>query len=80
MKQDGGSEVALHADKQRSDPATVGLSGLVRQRDLPAGGERMIRRPTGVHGVWVNGTQVFDGKDYAALDAGPGHVIDRYDA
>lgn len=68
------------ADLLLFDPSTVGLSGLVRQRDLPAGGERMIRRPTGVHGVWVNGTQVFDGTDYVALDAGPGHVIDRYDA
>ena len=40
----------------------------------------MIRRPRGVHGVWVNGVQVFDGKDYARLAGGPGRVLDRFDA
>jgi len=68
------------ADLLLFDPATVGLSGLVRQRDLPAGGERMIRRPQGIHGVWVNGVKVFDGNHYVPLDGGPGHVLDGYDA
>ena len=40
----------------------------------------MVREPLGVHGVWVNGVRVHDGKDYIALAAGPGRVIDRYDA
>jgi len=62
------------------DPNTVGISKLERVSDLPGGGTRMIRRPRGVHGVWVNGAQVFDGEHYAALEAGPGHVLDRFDA
>jgi hypothetical protein len=38
----------------------------------------MIRRPRGVHGVWVNGVSVFDGEGYATLEAGPGRVLDRF--
>jgi hypothetical protein len=29
--------------------------------------------------VWVNGTQVFDGRDYVEFDRPPGHVLDRFD-
>lgn len=68
------------ADLLLFDPATVGVSGLVRVPDLPGGGTRIIRRPTGVHGVWVNGTRVFDGEQYVPMAAGPGHVLDRFDA
>jgi hypothetical protein len=39
----------------------------------------MVRDPVGVHGVWVNGEQVFDGRRYAALDSGPGEVLRRFD-
>jgi N-acyl-D-aspartate/D-glutamate deacylase len=60
------------------DPATVGVSGLQRAADLPGGGARMIRRAQGVHGVWVNGVQVHDGRDYIQLEAGPGAVLDRF--
>jgi hypothetical protein len=31
-----------------------------------------------VHGVFVNGTRVFDGSNYAKLDTGPGQVLDRF--
>jgi N-acyl-D-amino-acid deacylase len=31
-----------------------------------------------VHGVWVNGVQVHDGRDYLPLDAGPGHVLTQF--
>jgi len=67
------------ADLLLFDPATVGISKLERVADLPGGGTRMIRRPRGVHGVWVNGVQVFDGERYTALEAGPGRVLDRFD-
>jgi hypothetical protein len=40
----------------------------------------MIRRPEGIHGVWVNGVQVHDGQDYVQLEAGPGHVLTRFSA
>jgi hypothetical protein len=45
---------------------------------MPAGGARMVRHPRGVHGVWVNGVRVFDGKDYEALPAGPGAVLREF--
>jgi N-acyl-D-aspartate/D-glutamate deacylase len=68
------------ADLLLFDPATVGISQLERVSDLPGGGTRMIRRPRGVHDVWVNGERVFDGARYAPRDAGPGHVLDRFAA
>jgi N-acyl-D-aspartate/D-glutamate deacylase len=74
----GRIEPGAWADLLLFDPQTVGISRLERVSDLPGGGTRMIRRPRGVHGVWVNGTQVFDGEQYAPLAAGPGHVLDRF--
>ena len=56
----------------------MGLSNLERARDLPGGGARMLRKPVGVHGVWVNGVQVHDGRDYAPLERGPGRVLREY--
>ena len=67
------------ADFLLFDPQSVGVSGLRRVKDLPGGGARMVRDPLGVHGVWVNGVQVFDGRRYAALDCGPGEVLRRFD-
>lgn len=66
------------ADLLLFDPATVGPSALERRRDLPAGGTRMLRRAEGVHGVWVNGTQVHDGKDYVPLATGPGQMLTTF--
>jgi N-acyl-D-amino-acid deacylase len=63
------------ADLVLFDPASVGLSGLRRVADLPAGGSRMVRDPVGVHGVWVNGVRVHDGRAYAPLGRGPGRVL-----
>jgi len=68
------------ADMLLFDPAKVGLSGLVRLKDLPGGGSRMIRKPEGVEGVWVNGVKVFDGKGYVKMEKGPGRVLDKFDA
>jgi N-acyl-D-aspartate/D-glutamate deacylase len=68
------------ADLLLFDPATVGVSALERRKDLPGGGARMIRGPQGVRGVWVNGTQVHDGRDYLPLEAGPGQVLTRFPA
>ncbi len=66
------------ADLLLFDPALVGQSALERRQDLPAGGARMIRHPQGVHGVWVNGEQVHDGRDYLPLEAGPGQVLTNF--
>ena len=60
------------------DPATVGISPARRTNDLPAGGTRTLRDPIGVHGVFVNGTRVFDGTDYARHEKGPGQLLDRF--
>jgi hypothetical protein len=38
----------------------------------------MLRDPLGVHGVWVNGVQVHDGRGYLPLDRGPGTVLRDY--
>lgn len=68
-----------HADLLLFDPAKVGVSALEKKRDLPGGGTRMLRRPLGVHGVWVNGRQVFDGSDYTGIQ-GPGEVLRKFDS
>ncbi len=68
------------ADLMLFDPETVGISAPRRVGDLPAGGVRTIREPSGVAGVWVNGTRVFDGADTVALERAPGHILDTFDA
>jgi N-acyl-D-aspartate/D-glutamate deacylase len=67
------------ADLVAFDPATVGISNLERAADLPGGGSRMIRKPRGVHGVWVNGLRAFDGQQYIRRQSGPGAVIRTFD-
>ncbi len=66
------------ADLLLFDPATVGQSALERRKDLPAGGARMIRHPQGIHGVWVNGEQIHDGRDYLPLESAPGQVLTKF--
>ena len=67
------------ADLLLFDPREVGISPLERRKDLPGGGARMIRRPLGVHGVWVNGTSVFDGREHCVAPARPGRVLRFFD-
>jgi N-acyl-D-aspartate/D-glutamate deacylase len=74
----GRIEPGAWADLLLFDPACVGVSALERRNDLPAGGWRMTRRPEGVHGVWVNGRQIHDGRDYLCLESGPGHVLTEF--
>ena len=74
----GRITVGAWADLLLFDPKTVGISQAARVADLPGGGRRTIRRPKGVHGVFVNGVRVFDGKDYVHLASGPGQVLDRF--
>jgi N-acyl-D-aspartate/D-glutamate deacylase len=74
----GRITVGAQADLLLFDPSTVGLSPAERVADLPGGGRRTIRRPTGVHGVFCNGVKTFDGKDYVKHAKGPGHVLDRF--
>ncbi|HJY75094.1 MAG TPA: amidohydrolase family protein [Burkholderiales bacterium] len=77
----GSIEPGSWADFMLFDPARVGVSGLQKRSDLPGGGRRMVRAPTGVHGVWVNGLQVFDGANYSSRhDDGPGRVLRKFDS
>ncbi len=50
------------ADMMLFDPATVGVRPSQRAHDLPSGAARLVAEPEGLHGVWVNGTCVFDGE------------------
>jgi N-acyl-D-aspartate/D-glutamate deacylase len=67
------------ADLLLFDANTVGVSALEKTADLPGGGTRMIRRPRGVHGVWVNGLQAHDGAKYVRRQCGSGEVIRNFD-
>jgi N-acyl-D-aspartate/D-glutamate deacylase len=68
-----------YADLILFDPATVARGPLRRAFDLPGGESRLTRDPLGVYSVWVNGQQVFDGKDYVSATP-PGVVIDNFAA
>jgi len=68
----------LPADFLLFDADRVGVSAPERVSDLPGGGRRTIRRPVGVHGVYVNGVEVYGENGYATLDRGPGQVLDRF--
>lgn len=67
-----------HADMILFDPDTIGITKMERHRDMPAGGERLLRRATGLHGTWVNGVKVFDGADYVPHARGPGEVLTQF--
>jgi N-acyl-D-amino-acid deacylase len=62
------------ADMILFDPAAIRVGPLERVRDLPAGGERLVRRAPGLLGTWVNGVRVFDGTDYVRVRP-PGQVL-----
>ena len=46
------------ADLLLFDPAAVGRGARSRANDLPANATRVVTKPRGVHGVWVNGQRV----------------------
>jgi len=68
------------ADMILFDPATVGIGPAERVFDLPAGQSRIIRRPRGLSGVWVNGVQVHDGDAYLDHARPPGQVLTAFAA
>ena len=72
--------VGSPADMLLFNPATVGMSKLETLHDLPGGGSRKVRAGHGIHGVWVNGCLVHDGKNYVELEQGPGHVLDQFNS
>jgi len=74
----GRLHVGLPADMLLFNPDTVGISKPLPVHDLPGGGTRMVRQPSGIHGVWVNGVKVHDGHNYVEHAHGPGQVLDRF--
>ncbi|BBK42179.1 amidohydrolase [Allostella vacuolata] len=77
----GRIAVGGHADLMLFDPARVAPSPRPRRvPDLPGGDSRMVRDPVGMHGVWVNGVAVHDGRDYTRPAAGPGRVLRSFSA
>ncbi len=65
------------ADMILFDPDVITITNMEQHFDLPAGGERLLRRAPGLHGTWVNGVRVFDGEDYLSVSA-PGHVLTEF--
>jgi N-acyl-D-aspartate/D-glutamate deacylase len=74
----GRIALGAHADLFLFDANEVGVSPAERVNDLPGGGPRTIRRPVGVHGVFVNGEQVYGPDGYLPHDRGPGQVLDHF--
>ena len=66
------------ADMILLDPEKVGVSKTKRVKDMPASASRLVREPVGLDGVWVNGVEVFDGRDYVGAQSGPGRVLDKF--
>ncbi len=75
----GEIKPGYQADLLLFDPRKIGVSALRRAKDLPGGGTRMLRDPLGVHGLWVNGVQVFDGHKLTSPERGPGEVLRRFE-
>src|SRR4051812_14679059 len=62
------------ADLVAFDPDTVGVAGVERVFDFPAGADRLVARSNGIEHVWVNGSPIrLDGKDVDG--ARPGRLI-----
>lgn len=68
-----------HADLVLLDPAEVGIGARCQVADLPGGLERVHTPALGVHGVWVNGTQLVNGTGkLIELSQGPGSVLREF--
>ena len=65
------------ADMILFDPETISITKMERHFDLPANGERLLRRAPGLLGTWVNGVRIFDGQDYLKVPA-PGQVLTEF--
>ena len=74
----GRLTVGAFADMILFDPETITITRPERHKDMPAGGERLLRRAPGLLGTWVNGVQVFDGTNYMLHARGPGHLLTRF--
>jgi N-acyl-D-aspartate/D-glutamate deacylase len=75
MRERGLVKAGYAADLLLFDPATVGRGERYRVFDLPGGAPRLTTDAIGVHGVWVNGQQVADGKGLIARTPLAGQLL-----
>jgi len=68
------------ADLMLFDPAEIGREPSRRVHDLPAGAARLVSKPRGIHGVWINGTRVVDRSGMIAAGTMPGKVLREFSA
>ncbi len=53
-----------YADMLLFDPHTIGTTQTTRVSDFPAASSRLIVKPIGIKGIWVNGANYFPEKNY----------------
>ena len=80
MRKRGALITGHHADLLLFDPASVGRGPKQRVHDLPGGAARLTTPALGVHGVWVNGSQIADARGMCADAGTPGKVLREFDA
>ena len=78
MPQRGLLREGYAADLLLFDPATVGRGPKRRVFDLPGGAPRLTTDALGVHGVWVNGALVADGKGLLADAPLAGELMTKF--
>ena len=79
---DGSGEKSSQVDVGVRDGSIVAVGKTeepARETVDAGGGTRMLRDPLGVHGLWVNGVQVFDGQKLTSPERGPGEVLRRFE-
>lgn len=79
IQQRGRLQAGHFADLLLFDPATVGRGKKERVFDLPAGASRLVRRGSGVSGIWVNGVRVADEGGVISNGVRPGRVLRDFD-
>ena len=78
IKNRGVLKAGAHADMLLFDPKVVGRGEGMRLFDLPAGGSRLSTSSKGLHGVWVNGTKIADGKGLLGDAGRPGKLLREF--
>ena len=78
MRQRGMLREGFAADLLLFDPQRVGRGPKKRVFDLPGGAARLTTDAVGVHGVWVNGTQVADAQGLRADAARSGALLTEF--